>query len=661
MNPIPKTNLICTKSLIEMLSYLRIEKDGTEIKNTLLQPNIQHCIRIVNNTYKLEDKDKKAEIKSEFEIRAKNKEGKKIFCCELKEVYRIIDKQRNEGKLTILIEKDRSKYNIFLFKSTKEAIEHFLDKIILAKKNDNNNKNISNLNNYNINNNKVINSITSTSTQDNSKNNNKDENILINMKKNNVYNRRKFNELYRKQKNDINIKRKKEINGINEIISLDINNLNLSNNIKRIEKQVSIPIIYLCEIFPDYLTFQIFNFLDIKTLLWKVCLINKELKKVCDSYVDKIKLKDDTPNEVFHRILSRFSYTRNIILGKAKNFNNSNIKEMIGSLKYLQYLDISNLENINDKSIHKLLTKTKGINIKSLKLNAYLESLHTALCYCLSFYKNMTELSLINNKFIPNEKSLISISQNPRFYRREIMETIIKLIKSDLHKIKSLNLFIFNAVSSYTKIPINSFPFNNLIELSIDLIIIKEVRELQILNHCEKLEKFKLGEIAVQSQNNALNYIDIEKILNEQFDIQEEEGGEIDFENEPTEVFGKIFYYMKNMKEINFGNFLTNEICQLISVYFKKIEKISIASEHIKDDAFKYILMNCKDIKEIDLRGCDRFLGSCFLEIRDEEFPKKLNKAKFSVQSYNFYHVTNFLIKKGIKAENYIMSNKSKI
>ena len=262
MNPLPKTNLICTKSLIEMLSYLRIEKDGTEIKNTLLQPNIQHCIRIVNNTYKLEDKDKKAEIKSEFEIRAKNKEGKKIFCCELKEVYRIIDKQRNEGKLTILIEKDRSKYNIFLFKSTKEAIEHFLDKIILAKKNDTNNKNNNNMNNYNINiNNKVINSITSTSTQDNSKNNNKDENILINMKKNNVYNRRKFNELYRKQKNDINIKRKKEINGIKEIISLDINNLNLSNNIKRIEKQVSIPIIYLCEIFPDYLTFQIFNYL----------------------------------------------------------------------------------------------------------------------------------------------------------------------------------------------------------------------------------------------------------------------------------------------------------------------------------------------------------------------------------------------------------------
>ena len=49
-----------------------------------------------------------------------------------------------------------------------------------------------------------------------------------------------------------------------------------------------------------------------------------------------------------------------------------------------------------------------------------------------------------------------------------------------------------------------------------------------------------------------------------------------------------------------------------------------------------------------------------FLEIRDEEFPKKLCKARFSVQSYNFFHVTNFLINKGIKAENYIMSNKNK-
>lgn len=132
MQPKPKNNLISTKSIIEMLSYLRIEIDGTEIKNNLLQSNIQHCIRLVNNTYKLEDK--KTEIKTEFEIKKKNKEGQKIFSCLLKDIYRIIDKQSNEGKLTILIEKDRKKYNIMIFKSTKEVIEHFLGKLLLAKK-----------------------------------------------------------------------------------------------------------------------------------------------------------------------------------------------------------------------------------------------------------------------------------------------------------------------------------------------------------------------------------------------------------------------------------------------------------------------------------------------------------------------------------------------
>lgn len=77
MQPKPKNNLISTKSIIEMLSYLRIEIDGTEIKNNLLQSNIQHCIRLVNNTYKLEDK--KTEIKTEFEIKKRIKKAKKYF------------------------------------------------------------------------------------------------------------------------------------------------------------------------------------------------------------------------------------------------------------------------------------------------------------------------------------------------------------------------------------------------------------------------------------------------------------------------------------------------------------------------------------------------------------------------------------------------------
>ena len=95
MLPKINTNLICTKLLTEMLSYVKIEVDGTEVKNNLLSPNIQQCIRVVDNTYKIAEKQTK--IETEFEIRMKNKEGKKIFCCLLKEIYKIVDKQTQEG------------------------------------------------------------------------------------------------------------------------------------------------------------------------------------------------------------------------------------------------------------------------------------------------------------------------------------------------------------------------------------------------------------------------------------------------------------------------------------------------------------------------------------------------------------------------------------
>jgi len=66
---------------------------------------------------------------------------------------------------------------------------------------------------------------------------------------------------------------------------------------------------------------------------------------------------------------------------------------------------------------------------------------------------------------------------------------------------------------------------------------------------------------------------------------------------------------MKNLKRnYNFGKFLTNEVYQLISVYLKKLEKIKISSKNIRDIFFKQILLNCKEIKEIDLMGSDRFL-----------------------------------------------------
>ena len=46
---------------------------------------------------------------------------------------------------------------------------------------------------------------------------------------------------------------------------------------------------------------------------------------------------------------------------------------------------------------------------------------------------------------------------------------------------------------------------------------------------------------------------------------------QIDFDNDYIEIFSKIFFYMKNVEFICFGNFLNDEICKIISIYFKKL------------------------------------------------------------------------------------------
>lgn len=67
-----------------------------------------------------------------------------------------------------------------------------------------------------------------------------DNNDSKNIKKNNnnVYNKRKFNELYKKQKSDINLKRKKESNKNDSILSLNVKDLNLYKDIKRIQRSI---------------------------------------------------------------------------------------------------------------------------------------------------------------------------------------------------------------------------------------------------------------------------------------------------------------------------------------------------------------------------------------------------------------------------------------
>ena len=702
---VPK--IIKTKFITEISSCIKIELNGNEQKNVQLQQNKQNCIRFVENTYKLGENEFS---KLEFEIRVKNKDGKIIYTFARNELIKIYNRLCQEGKLTLIMEKPglnkKDEYKIFLYKSAPELIEHFLSKLNsiptqtssdqikkpkfseieeskstnistsnqkdVSKNNNknnihkrtlpiktNDNKNIINSsnninNNYNIKNNNEIN-VNNNNSVNISTNNNNDNN------KNNKYRKRKYNELINQQRKEKNTL-KRNIIALNTA-DIKIKNAAFNEDIERIKNSYNFTD-YLSKIFPDYLSYQILKYLDKRTILFKASTLNKEIKKIADSYIDNIRLSDETPKEIISKILSRFPNTKTIILGKAKNFKNFHIKEIFVTLRYLQHFDISSLENINDENIRKFLSKTRGVNVLTLKLNAFLDSLHEALCYCLSFYKNMNELSVVNNHFRFDENGLKFLMENPRYYRKELTTTINRILDSKFHKIKKLNYFLFNGIvelytksmfkGAYIENKIYPFPFKNLLELGIDCIIIKEVKELQIFYKCEQLIKFKLGEIIIKNdkKENEINYIDIDKIHDEQ--LMNQNNCEVDFDNEPTEVFGKIFYYMRNIKEISFGGFLTNDICQLISVYLKKIEKFSFSSPNIDDMAVREIFIRCKNVKEINLEGCSNFNGSCFMEMNNSEFPTKLVKARFSLTGYNYYKLIAYLRNKGIEAFNYI-------
>ena len=588
--------LIGMKKIISMNCYIKIEKNGIEIKNKLLDNRDLLEMSINFNKYKYKNGNLfEAEI---VEIRTKKNDF--IFSFNKKDIIKINDKFSIQGKLTIIINKGKDKIVIFISKSTKELIDSFTNKLI----NNNNNNNNKNENVIKIN----------------------ENNFIIKNKK------RQFHQQYAKihNKPQINLKqslyykteKKKEI-----FISLND--------------------------FPDYLIFIIFDYLDKKTLLSKISLLNHQIKSYCDFYINSLIIRDDTPNEIFNKILMRFKNSKQLIFGKAKNFKNQNIKNLNGNLKQLEFLDISQIENLNDYSIRSLFSRTKIEKITTLKLNFYLECLYTALIYIFEFYKNLNNLFILKN-FDFSKQNLKNLSKFPKIYHENIFKILNRILISEEHKIKKLNIFIYNCI----KFENNENLFKNLIELNIDLLLINEIKNLKIFYNCNCIKNFKIGEIAIKNFiKNEPNFNLIE--LNNNYDMNNLD--QIDFDNDYIEIFSKIFFYMKNVEFISFGNFLNDEICKIISIYCKKLEGFNFNSKLISDEGIKLILQNNKNtIKEINLIGCSRFLGNCFFELNDNnEFPNFLIKAAFSISTHNFYRVINFLRNKKIMAQNYIkISNK---
>ena len=614
-----KPILVGFKKIIEFSAYIKLERNGIKIENKFLQQSNLVNLKINHNQYKYIDQS----IKEIDALEIRSKKGDMIFHCNIKDIIKINDKFIYEGKLTLIIQIKEDKIILFISKSTKELLDAFISKITgktpETKDLSSKNKNVNNSNN---------------------------NNILLK-------NKRRFHELYAAKHNKNtynNPKMRIESNNYNN--EKVINNLLFLKNKNEKNK-------FIID-FPDYLLFIIFEYLSKKILLSKVSLLNKELKKYSDSYIESLIIRDDTPKESFNRIINRFKNLKDLTFGKAKNFKNQNLKYFNCSLHNLERLDISQIDNLNDHSIKTLFSRMKGIKVQSIKLNYFLESLYSALLYANQFFKNLNELTLYRKPFLQDEKYLNEkFIKFPKYYHINLFKTILNILNSREHKLKILNIFAFYMPNLNE----NDLIFKNLIELSFDLLMINHIKNLKIFSNCENLISFKIGDIIIKDNivknEPVFHYINLNEINQQLINNLNEQNinnlnQEIDFDNDYIDIFSKIFYKMKNLKKIEFGSFLTDDLCKLISIHLLNLEKVNFSSNYITDEGIKLILISCKNIKELNLMNCLKFLGSCFFDIHSQDFPINLKKAQFSISTYNYYHVINFLSSKGIKAENYI-------
>ncbi len=614
-----KQKILATRKIIEFSCYIKLEKNGIEVKSKLMQSNTIGYLGIYE--HKFENGNQPPILTEVLEIRNKNKDL--VFFFNKQNIIRIIDKFIYEGKLTILISKDKDKFSIFISKSTKELIDAFINKL--------------NGNRSEESNNTVSNTISTN----------------ISKVPSNINRKRKFHELLKEKQNQLhNLPGK----AAKQLPSHQMMNITLKNEHR-----------YKFEDFPDYLYFIIFEFLDKRTIMTKVSLINRELKGISDNYVEKLTIRDDTPSQIFNKLLVRFKKIKTLVFGKAKNFKNEIIKNLDTTLKNLECLDMSQVQNLNDTMIKRLFSKTNVKRLTTLKMNYYLESLCIGYYYILDFYTNLKTLEIINYSFDHTSiKSLNQIAKFPRYYCSLLFKPLIQILLSDRHSLSQLHIFLFNAYID--TIPKDKCIFSKLTHLTINLLLIEKVKQLQIFYNCSNLIQFSIDSIAIKDTSTRSTepnfvYADFANTIipegndnNMEIDEQVLEILSIDFENDYLEVFGKIFYFMKdNLKYLTLGSFVTDDLCKYISIYLKNLRYVSFSSDKVTDNGIKVIMSECKEINEVNFDGCTRIWGSFFFDLGDQI--QNLKKATLSIQTYNYYHVINYLKGRGIEAENYIRAN----
>lgn len=199
---------------------------------------------------------------------------------------------------------------------------------------------------------------------------------------------------------------------------------------------------------PDVVLSEIFCFLD-KESSNNFSLVNKQLIKIHDGFKENLELRADTPADMFSSILTRFENLRKLKFGKGKKIKNEVFKNLNSNLKSLIALDISEIDNLNENSITKILSKTKPSEILSLKINFDINCLNPVLSYILRFTLKLEELSIesLNGAYYLKNKeegeNLVNLLTLAKVASVQYHTLLLDILSKKLY-LKEFGVFIFN-------------------------------------------------------------------------------------------------------------------------------------------------------------------------------------------------------------------------
>jgi hypothetical protein len=622
---IAKPILLRYKKIIDFTCYVKVEKGGIDITK-----NFSSCpskVFLVEKVYKISEDNKVI-----FKIEIKNISDQEYFSCDIINVERVIERMIPEGKMSIVLgstlngmNSQNEKINIFFFKTTREILENFLKHFKMIKSEQIKKSQISSSLGTK---NQIVTNTESLETVS----------IIMNKK-------RKLKELYAAQKSQGNNFQLKKFK--NSISITKGNNLVTKKKLNLID-------------LPEDLCHNLFDYVDISSLI-KVTHLNKECKKMYDSYIERLKIRDDTPSRSLNKLLNRFQNLKELNLGQGKYIKNENFKNFDVSLQNLNSLNLSGITNLNDSSIRKLLSKVKSSKLFKLKLNFFLDSLSSAINYVSEFFTNINEFQILEDYSNAKLETIITnLEKLPRVFNPSFFNIICDVLDKKIH-LKLFSVFVFNMSVINSIHETSKDILKNLRELNISIVIITKACNLKFLKSAVNVETLKINCILeCETFNNLkkLKKVDFSNTNNyENLDPEEQlRNLNLDLDNDYVDIFVSIFAKMKKLNILSLGDFVNIEILKVINLFCKNINCLTLNSNKIDDKIMQDTLTNLKQLKNLDLRGCDYILGTCFTEI--EDFPFNLLNVKLSLQSFNFASLIQFLKNKGIKAENYLYKNK---